>query len=83
MGHTIVVGRRTWDSLPASSRCQPAKCRTPSRQAGFMASGAEVVSSSRRALTSGAVIRPDSLCAGAAVRDQMKFEVDIVPARDR
>lgn len=30
MGHTIVMGRRTWDSLPAKSpaAARPAKCRT-------------------------------------------------------
>ncbi|AGQ35995.1 putative dihydrofolate reductase dfrA [Mycobacterium tuberculosis variant bovis] len=53
MGHTIVMGRRTWDSLPAKVRPLPGRRNVVlSRQADFMASGAEVVGSLEEALTS-------------------------------
>ena len=46
MGHTVVMGRRTWDSLPAKFRPLPGRRNLVlSRQADFMADGAEVVDS--------------------------------------
>ncbi len=46
MGHTVVMGRRTWDSLPATVRPLPGRRNVVlSRQADFMADGAEVVGS--------------------------------------
>ncbi|MCV7078840.1 dihydrofolate reductase [Mycobacterium szulgai] len=50
MGHTVVMGRRTWDSLPASVRPLPGrKNLVLSRQTGFMAQGATVVESLEQA----------------------------------
>lgn len=63
MGHTIVMGRRTWDSLPAKVRPLPGRRNVVlSRQADFMASGAEVVGSLEEALTS-----PETWVPGARV----------------
>ena len=51
MGHTVVMGRRTWDSLPARVRPLPGRRNVVlSRQADFMADGAEVVGSLDQAL---------------------------------
>ncbi|GAB2999603.1 dihydrofolate reductase [Mycobacterium bourgelatii] len=52
MGHTVVMGRRTWDSLPARFRPLPGRRNVVlSRQPGFSAPGAEVVTSLDEALT--------------------------------
>ena len=52
MGHTVVMGRRTWESLPAKVRPLPGRRNVVvSRQTGFMAHGAEVVGSLDEALT--------------------------------
>lgn len=52
MGHTVVMGRRTWDSLPARVRPLPGRRNVVlSRQSGFVADGAEVVASLDQALT--------------------------------
>ena len=41
MGHTVVMGRRTWDSLPAAVRPLPGRRNVVlSRQTDFMADGA-------------------------------------------
>lgn len=46
MGHTVVMGRRTWESLPAGVRPLPGRRNVIlSRRAGFTADGAEVVAS--------------------------------------
>ena len=51
MGHTVVMGRRTWDSLPAAVRPLPGRRNVVlSRQTGFMAHGAEVLGSLEQAL---------------------------------
>ena len=43
IGHTVVMGRRTWDSLPAAVRPLPGRRNVVlSRQTDFMAHGAEV-----------------------------------------
>jgi dihydrofolate reductase len=45
-GHTVVMGRRTWESLPAKNRPLPGRRNVVlSRQADFTADGAEVVGS--------------------------------------
>ena len=52
MGHTVVMGRRTWESLPAKFRPLPGRRNvvlTP--QIGFVAEGATVVRSLDEALT--------------------------------
>jgi dihydrofolate reductase len=52
MGHTVVMGRRTWDSLPAAVRPLPGRRNVVlSRQPDFTADGAEVVDSLEAALT--------------------------------
>ena len=44
MGHTVVMGRRTWESLPASVRPLPGRKNVVlTRQADYMAEGATVV----------------------------------------
>jgi dihydrofolate reductase len=51
MGHTVVMGRRTWDSLPASVRPLPGRKNVVlSRQTDFTADGAEVLGSFEQAL---------------------------------
>jgi dihydrofolate reductase len=52
MGHTVVMGRRTWDSLPAKFRPLPGRKNIVlTHQAGFTAEGATVVQSLDDALT--------------------------------
>jgi dihydrofolate reductase len=46
MGHTVVMGRRTWDSLPARFRPLPGRRNVVlTRNSGFVAPGAEVFGS--------------------------------------
>jgi dihydrofolate reductase len=50
-GHTVIMGRRTWQSLPAAVRPLPGRRNVViSRQADFEAKGAEVVGSLDAAL---------------------------------
>ena len=59
-GHTVVMGRRTWDSLPTKFRPLPRRKNiVVSRQTDFVAEGATVVSSLDDALTD-----PDSWVIG-------------------
>ncbi len=52
LGHTVVMGRLTWESLPAKVRPLPGRRNVVvTRQAGYMADGATVVSSLDEALT--------------------------------
>jgi dihydrofolate reductase len=52
MGHTVVMGRRTWESLPPAVRPLPGRRNfVLSRQAQYVADGAEVVGSLAQALT--------------------------------
>jgi len=49
-GHTVVMGRRTWESLPATVRPLPGRRNVVvSRLAGYAADGAEVVNALRDA----------------------------------
>lgn len=51
-GHTVVMGRRTWDSLPAKVRPLPGRKNVVvTRQTDFAADGATVVGSLDDALT--------------------------------
>ena len=44
MGHTVIMGRLTWESLPARFRPLPGRRNiVVTRQAGYLAQGAEVV----------------------------------------
>ncbi|MDD4868772.1 MAG: dihydrofolate reductase [Mycobacterium sp.] len=50
-GHTVVMGRRTWESLPAGVRPLPGRRNiVVSRRTDFMAEGAQVVDSLEAAL---------------------------------
>lgn len=52
MGHTVVMGRRTWESLPAGVRPLPGRRNVVlTRQADFTAEGATVVQTFDEALT--------------------------------
>jgi len=52
MGHTVVMGRLTWESLPSRVRPLPGRRNVVlTRQAGVMADGATVVSSLEEALS--------------------------------
>src|SRR5512135_1460265 len=52
MGHPVVMGRRTWESLPPRVRPLPGRRNVVlSRQAGFTADGADVLDSLEPALT--------------------------------
>jgi len=54
MGHTVVMGRLTWESLPAKVRPLPGRRNVVlTRQADYMADGAEVVTTLEGALTDG------------------------------
>jgi dihydrofolate reductase len=66
LGHTVVMGRRTWDSLPAAVRPLPGRRNVVlSRQSDFAAEGAEVVDSLEAALAiSGA--EPETWVIGGA-----------------
>lgn len=53
MGHTVVMGRRTWESLPARFRPLPGRRNVVvSRNPDYRAEGAEVVDSIEAALCS-------------------------------
>ena len=55
MGHTVVMGRRTWESLPARVRPLPGRRNVVlTRQADYMAEGAVVVTSLDDALAEAA-----------------------------
>jgi dihydrofolate reductase len=55
LGRTVVMGRRTWESLPKAVRPLPGRRNVVlSRQADFTADGAEVVGSLEAALSSAA-----------------------------
>jgi dihydrofolate reductase len=52
LGHTVVMGRRTWESLPARVRPLPDRKNVVlTRQADYVAPGAEVVTSLENVLT--------------------------------
>lgn len=52
LGHTVVMGRLTWESLPASVRPLPGRTNmVVTRQAGYIATGATVVTALPEALT--------------------------------
>jgi dihydrofolate reductase len=52
MGHAVVMGRRTWESLPAPVRPLPGRRNVVlSRQTDYKADGAEVLGSLEQALT--------------------------------
>jgi dihydrofolate reductase len=56
MGHTVLMGRRTWESLPARVRPLPGRRNVVlTRQAGYVADGADVVTSFEKILADGQI----------------------------
>lgn len=54
VGGTVVMGRRTWESLPASVRPLPGRRNVVlSRQPGYLADGAEVIAAPAEAVRDG------------------------------
>jgi dihydrofolate reductase len=54
IGHPVIMGRRTWDSLPAKVRPLPGRRNVVlSRDTGFVADGARVVGTLEEALAHG------------------------------
>ena len=52
MGHTVVMGRRTWESLPAKVRPLPGRHNVVlTRDPGFCPGGADVIGSLEQALS--------------------------------
>ncbi|MCV7028842.1 dihydrofolate reductase [Mycobacterium sherrisii] len=65
VGHTVIMGRRTWDSLPARVRPLPGRRNIVlSRQADFTADGAEVARSLETAVES--LTEPEAWVIGGA-----------------
>ena len=90
MGHTVVMGRRTWESLPAKVRPLPGRRNIViTRQADYVAEGAEVVTSLDDALTAddyvwvigGAEIYPLAL-PHAGVCEVTEIDLDEPPEDD-
>lgn len=90
-GHTVVMGRKTWESLPPRFRPLPGRRNIViSRQADFVAPGAEVAGSLESALklasTAGTifVIGGEQIYAQAmGVADRLEItEVDLEPEGD-
>ena len=66
IGHTVVMGRRTWDSLPAGVRPLPGRRNIVlSRQTEFVADGAEVVGSLDQAFANSGT-EPETWVIGGA-----------------
>ncbi|OBB63744.1 MULTISPECIES: dihydrofolate reductase [unclassified Mycobacterium] len=64
IGHTVIMGRRTWESLPAKVRPLPGRRNVVlSRRRDFVADGAEVVGSLEAALA-GSETEPETWAIG-------------------
>ena len=64
-GHSVIMGRRTWDSLPARFRPLPGRRNlVVSRRPGYQAEGAEVVGSLIEAVGRAAAATPQVWLAG-------------------
>ncbi len=71
MGHAVVMGRGTWDSLPSRFRPLPGRRNIVlSRQPGFVAAGAEVAASLDEALLRLAGLAQVFVIGGAQVYAQ-------------
>jgi dihydrofolate reductase len=90
-GHTVLMGRRTWESLPPRFRPLPGRRNIViSRQAAYAAPGAELADSLENALALAAadetvfVIGGEQIYRQAmAVADRLEItEVDLAPAGD-
>ncbi|HJV93613.1 MAG TPA: dihydrofolate reductase [Azonexus sp.] len=90
-GHTVLMGRKTWESLPPRFRPLPGRRNIViSRQAGYVAAGAETAGSLEAGF---ALLAPDEkvfVIGGAEIYDQaLPFatqmeltEVDLAPEGD-
>jgi dihydrofolate reductase len=68
MGHTVVMGRRTWDSLPTRARPLPGRRNVVlSRQTDFTVDGAEVVGSLQAALANSKTAPETWVIGGAQI----------------
>ena len=71
MGHAVVMGRRTWDSLPQRFRPLPGRRNVVvSRSAGFSADGAEMAASLADALQKLAQVNKVFVIGGAQLYAQ-------------
>jgi dihydrofolate reductase len=68
MGHTVVMGRRTWDSLPTRARPLPGRRNVVlSRQTDFTVDGAVVVGSLQAALANSKTAPETWVIGGAQI----------------
>ncbi len=75
-GHTVIMGRMTWESLPAKFRPLPGRRNVVvTRQADYMADGAEVVTSLEDAPLDGAWVIGGSQIYGLALPLATRCEV--------
>ena len=90
-GHTVIMGRKTWESLPPRFRPLPGRRNIViSRQADYAAPGAEVADSLENALTLASsastafIIGGEQIYAQAmALADRLEItEVDLEPEGD-
>ena len=66
-GHTVLMGRKTWESLPPRFRPLPGRCNIViSRQADYSAPGAAVADSLESGLKLASALGPASACMIAA-----------------
>lgn len=76
MGHTVIMGRLTWESLPARFRPLPGRANVVvSGQAGYLAEGATVVGSLRDAPLEDAWVIGGSQIYGLAMPLATRCEV--------
>ncbi|GJF09987.1 dihydrofolate reductase [Mycolicibacterium cyprinidarum] len=76
MGHTVIMGRMTWESLPAKFRPLPGRRNVVvTRQAGYVAEGAEVVGSLEEASLDDAWVIGGSQIYGLALPLATRCEV--------
>ena len=90
-GHAVIMGRKTWESLPPRFRPLPGRRNIViSRQAGYAAPGAELADSLDGALRLAATEQTAFVIGGAqiyeqamSVADRLEItEVDLEPAGD-
>lgn len=90
-GHAVLMGRKTWESLPPKFRPLPGRRNlVVTRQAGYAAPGAEVASSIEAALQLAGDAEKIYVIGGADIYGQMLdiadtleiTEVDLEPAGD-
>ena len=83
LGHTVVMGRLTWESLPPKARPLPGRRNVVlTRQADYMADGAQVVASLREALRA-SDSSPDEALGDVWVIGGEKVFAQALPLADR